>query len=289
MNKKDIEKAALRLTETISTGDADFAKWIKSNQRKVLDAIVSELSEAPSQNGKLANSESLRRFVASLPARVRAALKKSGYAKAAGDFVRRFDGAEQLQIDLHKAVNGLNVAKVTAPVKEAMVNLTLSNMLGQGLDNLYTTTLQNELMRHAVVGSSLRGMIDAMRDFIAGSPDAQNTRISNYALQISRDALGQYNGAVNQRIADQFDLNAVVYVGSVVEDTRAQCGRWLGRDFILLTELPDEIAWAFDSGSGMIPGTTEDNFIIFRGGYSCRHTAVPIRVNDAQIESGTLD
>jgi len=41
--------------------------------------------------------------------------------------------------------------------------------------------------------------------------------------------------------------------------------------------LQQEINWAFQNGQGMIPETNPDNFIINRGGYNCRHEAIPVR------------
>lgn len=289
MTKTEIEKAARRLVEVIDAEQTSFANWTKKNQTAILNAIMSELGDAPTKGGKLDNSETMRKFVAGLPKRVRAALQRTGYTKRVDDYARRFDAVQQLQIDLHDTVNGIKVGAAISPIKALMVDNTVSNLVGAGMDNIFVAPIQYELLKHATVGNSLRDTVDALRSFIAGSPDAQNTKFTNYALQIGRDALGQYDGTVNQKIAEQFDLNAYVYVGSVVEDTRAQCERWLGKEFILIADLADEIDWAFNNGTGMIAGTTPATFSVFRGGYNCRHEAIPIRVTPEQIEAGTLD
>jgi hypothetical protein len=289
MNKAEIEKAARKLVELIDTSESDFGRWVKKNQQLILDAIAAEIADAPTEKGKVVNNDSMRKFIAQLPTRVRAALKKTGYAKKAADYARTFDEVQQLQIGLHKVVNGINVANLISPVKQAMVDLTLKNLIGQGMDNIFITPIQDKLSEHATIGTSLKDTVTSLKDFIRGNPANTNTTFTNYSLQIGRDAIGQYDGLVNQKIANQFDLNALVYVGSVVEDTRAQCERWLESEFILISDLPNEIDWAFSNGSGMIAGTTADNFTMFRGGYNCRHAAIPIRVSDEQIAAGTLD
>lgn len=289
MTKSEIEKAARRLVEVIDAEQTGFANWTKKNQADILNAIMSELGDAPTKGGKLDNSESMRKFVAALPKRVRAALLRTGYIKRVDAYARRFDEVQQLQIDLHDKVNGINVAPAISPIKALMVGQTVSNLSGAGMDNIFVAPIQYELLKHATVGNTLRDTVDALRQFVAGSPSAQNTTFTNYALQIGRDAIGQYDGAANQKIAEQFDLNAFVYVGSVVEDTRAQCERWLEKEFILTDELQDEIDWAFNNGTGMIAGTTPATFAVFRGGYNCRHEAIPVRVNEEQIAAGTLD
>lgn len=290
MNKSDIEKAARKLVEVIDKEQTAFANWIKKNQTAILNAIMSELNDAPTgKGGKLDNSESMRKFVAGLPKRVRAALQRTGYTKRVDDYARQFDAVQQLQIALHDDVNGISVGTAISPLKTLMVDNTVSNLVGAGMDNIFVAPIQYELLKHATVGNSLRDTVDALRDFIAGSPNAQNTTFTNYALQIGRDAIGQYDGAANQKIAEQFDLNAFVYVGTVVEDTRAQCERWLEKEFILIEDLAAEIDWAFNNGTGMIAGTTPATFAVFCGGYNCQHEAIPIRVNAEQIAAGTLD
>jgi aminopeptidase N len=41
--------------------------------------------------------------------------------------------------------------------------------------------------------------------------------------------------------------------------------------------LQDEIDWADNNGTGMIPDTTPENFCQNRGGFNCRHIAYPVR------------
>lgn len=243
----------------------------------------------PTTDGKLGQGKSTTEFIASLPRRVRAALKKTGYLAKTDGYIRQFEKVGQLQIDLHKELNNLEVGSVVTPIRATWAQITAQNLAGQGMDNIFVAPLQNELLKHAAGGLSLAQMEEAMRQTIAGSHDAENTTFTNYSLRISRDALGQYDGAVNAKIADQFDLNAIVYVGSVIDDTRAQCERWLEPEFILIADLQDEIDWAYSNGKGMIAGTTPANFMALRGGYNCRHQAVPIRVTDAQIAAGTLE
>ena len=49
-------------------------------------------------------------------------------------------------------------------------------------------------------------------------------------------------------------------------------------------ELPSLISSAYSSGQGMIPGTTAENFAVFRGGYNCRHSAIPFRLTKREKE-----
>ena len=46
---------------------------------------------------------------------------------------------------------------------------------------------------------------------------------------------------------------------------------------LLFEDLEEEIAWAENNGTGMIPNTTPENFCQNRGGFNCRHIAYPVR------------
>jgi len=65
----------------------------------------------------------------------------------------------------------------------------------------------------------------------------------------------------------------------LIEDSRKQCVRWVGKEILLFSDLQSEIEWAFNNGTGMNKSTTPDTFAIYRGGYNCRHEAIPTKVN----------
>jgi hypothetical protein len=94
--------------------------------------------------------------------------------------------------------------------------------------------------------------------------------------------LNQFDGQVNSAIANEFGLDAYRYVGSLIDDSRAQCIRWAGKQVLLKEDLAKEISWATANGTGMIAGTTPENFATFRGGYNCRHSAIPFKLTASQ-------
>jgi hypothetical protein len=53
-------------------------------------------------------------------------------------------------------------------------------------------------------------------------------------------------------------------------------------------DLPDEIAWMNANGTGAIPGTSPETFSIYRGGYNCRHSAIPFKLTKSQREKLNL-
>jgi hypothetical protein len=82
---------------------------------------------------------------------------------------------------------------------------------------------------------------------------------------------------MNKVVMDEYELPFIRYVGNIIQDSRWQCRRWVEMEYIPVTQLTAEVRRAFRQGSGMIPGTTKDTFIINCGGYNCLHTAFPVR------------
>ena len=80
-------------------------------------------------------------------------------------------------------------------------------------------------------------------------------------------------------------MDGILYVGSLVKDSRPQCKRWVNykehgqTGLLAVKDLNREIAWAYANGKGMIPGTTTETFRQFRGGFNCRHEAYPVRLS----------
>jgi hypothetical protein len=150
------------------------------------------------------------------------------------------------------------------------------------LNQSLVNPVRNELFIAVSNGASLQNTIKSLETQLISTPD-KNGRLMSNSIQVSRDALGQYEGTVNQGIAKQFGLDAFLYVGSLVKDSRPQCERWTQynkhgkKGLILVDDLESEIQWALNNGTGFITDTVPDTFCQNRGGYNCRHTCYPVR------------
>jgi hypothetical protein len=155
-------------------------------------------------------------------------------------------------------------------------------MTGQGLNENLINPLRSELFIAVNQGSTLTDVITSISGQLTTTETRQGV-LKRIALQASRDALGQYDGIVNEAVRKSYKLDALLYVGSLVKDSRAQCERWVDYDkngkvgMLLFEDLEQEIAWAENNGTGMIPNTTPENFCQNRGGFNCRHIAYPVR------------
>jgi hypothetical protein len=154
-------------------------------------------------------------------------------------------------------------------------------LTGSGVNANFVEPVRQGLFQNIAAGTTKSDLEQYLTNYILGNPNVDGL-YSRYVKQVSRDALNQFDGQVNSRIAEEFDLDAFRYVGSLIDDSRSQCIRWVKKRILQKSELDSEIAWSFNNGSGMIAGTNSENFAVFRGGYNCRHSAIPFKLTPSQ-------
>lgn len=251
----------------------------------IYKALLELFENVDITNGKLSSTPKAEDFLASLDYRIFKAMRDSGYGQSVNDYVTNFDKISDNLQDLHQKLgNGIIPKADLNSIKRIEKQNTIQNLTEKGLYKDVIAPLRKDLYRNIMFGATLESTQETVRNYIL-STEGKDSRLLRYVKQISTDALHQYDGSVNQMAKDKLGLNAVRYVGSLIEDSRAQCIKWVEKDIITDDELPNEIEFAINKEfykgkkcSGMIPGTTSENFCINRGGYFCRHRAIGYRV-----------
>ena len=100
-----------------------------------------------------------------------------------------------------------------------------------------------------------------------------------YAQQTARDMMFGFDGEVNEVIAESYGMTKYRFLGTKVSDTRYFCIHALKKKVIDRETYQDLIKKSRaqkDKASYLRKGSTFSNFARNRGGYNCRHRAVPI-------------
>jgi hypothetical protein len=250
---------------------------------KFVKSVVDWIGKFRTTSGNLVRSKENIARLANFKKYVKKSLVKVGYSDMVAGFLENFDVLAENQQLIQNELNGLEVTKsFLNPFKSWAVNNVISAMEGQGLVETLINPLKQELLVAVNQGSSLTDVVTSIAGQLTTS-EARQGVLKRISLQASRDALLQYDGVVNEAVRKVYKMDALLYVGSIVKDSRAQCERWVRETkngklgLILFEDLESEIAWAEDNGTGMIPNTTPENFCQNRGGFNCRHIAYPVR------------
>jgi hypothetical protein len=210
-------------------------------------------------------------------------LLKTDYKSAVKEYLVSFDKINAFQKTLQSEVNGISLSKIPlSEMKNAQISIVRNQLLDTGISAEFSQPIKEILTRNILVGTNISEAKDILDKFILGDDDKLGV-LERYSGQTANDTLRQYDGLVNKTIKDEYDMSKIAYVNSNIKTTRGQCLHWTSFDFLTDEQLLDEIPIANSGGtlggykcSGMISGTNLQSFEMFRGGFNCRHEAVPI-------------
>lgn len=250
---------------------------------KFVKQVVDWINKFRTTSGNLVRSKENIARLSSFKTAINRFLEKAGYNVMVSAFLENFDEIGANTQLAQQELNGIDITKsFLNPFKRYAVNNVIAAMQGQGLNVNLINPLKNELLIAVNQGSSLTDVVTSIAGQLT-TTEARQGVLKRISLQASRDALLQYDGVVNEAVRKSYKMDALLYVGSIVKDSRAQCERWVQETkngklgLILFEDLQNEIDWADNNGTGMIPDTTPENFCQNRGGFNCRHIAYPVR------------
>jgi hypothetical protein len=267
----------------INETEQKFFNSLSAVEQEIFKAVWAQAQKMNQDSGNVLFDEENIDTVNKIQKTIQTALQSSSYPKDVKTYLRSFEDIKRFNLQANESVNDLDPAEVESlvnPVQKAVVNQTLEGLTGSGVDTNFIQPVKEGIFKNVVAGSTMADLEKTLRQLIISG--AVDSKLKRYVTQVSRDALNQFDGQVNSAIANEFGLDAYRYVGSLIDDSRPQCIRWAGKQVLLKEDLAKEISWATSNGTGMIAGTTPDNFATFRGGYNCRHSAIPFKLTASQ-------
>lgn len=284
----EIIKILNKKARLILGGNQDLYNNLNPVQQKIFNDVMRHVEKFQASDGRFVFDDGNVLLTNQVREIVLKSLNSGTYPGAVNNYLRDFDTIKKFNFDVHRDVNELNpdeLSKLINPMQKSTVQNTMNALTGTGIDTAFIEPMRTGIYQNIVAGSTKEDLENFLRGYILGNPEIDG-KLMHYVKQVSRDALNQFDGQVNAMVADEFGLDAYRYVGSIIADSRPQCIRWTSRPggILLKSELPAEIAWMYSNGTGSIPGTNVENFAIFRGGYNCRHSAIPFKLTKSQRE-----
>lgn len=216
------------------------------------------------------------------------AINKSQYPRAVAEVVRSLDEITRLSEEVLKNYNPsikIDFDKMgVSQLRIAQVETIVNNMTGDALTVNVRNGIRQGIQRNVFAGAKLTDTKNFIREYLEKQPNQKYARLTRYAHTYAQDGILQYDGMIYDRFRQEFEITHVQYIGSLISDSRPQCIRWINKydGKIPIDKLPAEIKWAETNGSGMNPATTPASFSTYRGGYACRHKAIPIAIEEEE-------
>lgn len=250
---------------------------MKGFEELAYQRLLEFLRRFETKGGKFVPGETSTALLLEIKKEVASVLKVREYSDAATEFVANFDAIADNVRAVHGEQNGIVVPKsLVNPSKRYAIDATLYALKDANVHPKFIEPVRKALFNHINFGQGVSEAHSVLRTMILGNKEFGGA-LSQWIGQVAVDAIAQYEGVVQTAIAKEHGLTGLRYVNSLIATSRAQCVRWVKKEWISEAELPKEIEWAKEHGSGMIEATVPDTFLIYRGGHRCRHKALPVR------------
>jgi hypothetical protein len=251
-------------------------------QADVYQAILALINRFEITDGRYVTNQNLGKRIALLEKRIREILGDV-YAPSITEYLTTFKTVEETNVSLQKSYNQLEVeVELLSPARKTLYNQA-SYYLTDGLADAYIQPAKFLLMQQVTGGISLKDSQKILKRWNDGEltqglhNSRQTPNLTKYATQVSRDTLYGYYGAVNEIIAQEYDLSSFIYTGTILEDSRELCRHLVHlKRPIELSEMPKLIE---KYPRGLYPNTNSKNFIQLRGGYNCLHGAFAVKAS----------
>lgn len=274
------EKEATEKEDLINSADEQFAEsdWDKI-ENDVYEAVKKHTNKFETKESEILFSDENVALIASMTIIIAAAIQASLYPNKTKTYLDSFDQVYDINEIIHDKLNGISKKEFETAIKPILlqnIQIATQNLTGAGLNTAFIEPLKQGIYKSIVSGAKIEDLDLYLRSFILSNNDRLG-HLKKYSTVIARDALFQFDGQINSYLSVKYNFDSFRYVGGIIKDTRPQCVRWSRMGVIKKSELKSEISWANNYGSGMIPGTTPETFSVYRGGYNCRHSAIPFK------------
>jgi hypothetical protein len=202
-------------------------------------------------------------------------LTKSAYWGATKSYLNAFSGNSKLLNTYFQSLElGFDSTKsIYLTIRQSAVETTIEKLLQSGLDANFKAPIRSILQNSVVNGANKSEAIASLKNYLYGQGE-RVAALQRYATTVATDAINQYTGQYIATVSDDLKLEHYNYNGTKITESRELCihlaGKYASYDN-LESYLNSKSPW-----SGMIPGTNMGNFITNRGGYNCRHFAIPV-------------
>lgn len=264
-------------SKIIDNAEQSLNSGIIDSEKRIFKDLLKLLAQFDKSQGRLVLNADTIKLINQAEFEILQALNKSGYNSRVKAYLKDFDKIKTATIAQQKSINSIDVSvRLLNNIQKGAIQQTTNMLLGNGLNTNLIQPVKDILLQSASSGMTIPQAELQLRQVILGDAERLG-KLERYATQISRDAISGFDGMMQGRIAKEYELDCLSYEGSIIRDSRPQCIRWAGMGELKISELTEEINWAYSNGNGMIPNTTKDNFYIYRGGYSCRHSVTATR------------
>lgn len=230
------------------------------------------------ENGKIKQTKAFIKQLNNMTADVLQLMQEDPkFIGPVGQFVKRLDNISNAITDFQATTNGVKVPDF-ATAKQVAINEIIDQFLNNGINQNFIQPLRDLIYQSASAGLSLREAKRQIKDYVASGKD-QSGKLLKYIESTAQQAVDSYSGLINKKLVEQFNYDALLMTGSLIDTSSPQCKfavKQLNRR-ITRQNWPQVEAIAKDHG--LVEGTTFDNLPLNLNHWGCRHGFYPLMLS----------
>lgn len=275
----------------LSSVPDDFLKKIPRSESELYDRVIELLSRFEIKNGAFAITNANLKLAAEISDLLRKSLLATDYVKAVTEFASQFDKQKKINQELFsKAFPEFTVSSIANATVAIAKRNAIDMLLNSEPDVKLIKPLRDTLEQAVINGSGYKETLTSIRNFIEGTEDTDGALL-RYSSRLAHDAFAISDASYISLVSEELDAEWFKYAGDVIATSREFCEQ-RHNQFFYYKEIE---SWGELEWDGKIPGTNSSTIYTYRGGFSCRHSiipvsmfAVPMDVIKRNIENGNF-
>ena len=279
------------ITSTIDGAVSLFEDAIPFAEQGIAAELEQLLRSLKVKNGKLVMSVENLRTLSRINGQLESVIVRNPkYQAGLEKYLSTFERVQELQVAyFQKLSKTFSPSKFLVELQKDSLQATRASLLRGGISQNVVGPITDILRESVRVGINYNTMVSNLKEVILGTPTIES-RLTQYAKQISTDALNQYSAGFMEVAAADLGLEWFDYAGAEMITSRLFCQAMVHKRFYHVSEIPSLLSGDFKEfkevkgkinsktglPDGMVYSTTPATFNIYRGGYNCRHQAIPV-------------
>jgi hypothetical protein len=275
-----------RLARLLDGAPEKFGNRLPEAEKKALAELTELLKKLEVKNGRILSNAANLKTVSGMGKRLEKTVLSKQYLRDLAEFVSAFGAVAKASDDYFGGVSeSFRPLPYYAALKRAAMDGAIEALTGAGVRASVVAPLKNMLVTAVTSGQSYAALADSLRDSIAGT-DGRQGLLSRYASTYAVTALSQFHGQYMAAVNASLGFKWFRYLGSNIKTTREFCLCMTAKEYVHESEFATVIGGDVDGRQlrlnaatglpqGMIEGTDETNFEVYRGGWNCRHSLYP--------------
>jgi hypothetical protein len=291
MAKLTLSDLLKEILEILEKSDNELIEGIRATLRAINKEMEKFIDKLETKDGNFVNSASNSSLLLALRKKIQEIFNNSTYKKKVERFIEKFDRLEVLTMLFASKVNDVEIKGINVNAeKKEIIDQIIDGLLSEEMiKSKFGNPMRSLLFKNISNEASVSETKEALRNLVQGS------NFTGQVSQIATDGISQFQGTINQRIADKYELDGFMIVGSLIKSSRDNCVEMINgsgafkelaiRPGVYAKEdIPKIIAIA-SKRPGWNPATTPQTYMIYKNGYNERHAFIGIRLNDKENQT----